>query len=93
MWRFFVVLSLFIVGVKANAGEVNPYDFLSKIVVEVKEKCAEETGMDYLNCWADHSPEKCKGLVYESNKAAWSRCVYSCANASFYSKNFGDCSD
>lgn len=77
----------------ANAGDINPSEYVSEVFYDFQEECADESGMDYLNCWSDHSPEKCKGLVYDRNKAAWMRCVASCANASIYSKTFGDCSE
>ncbi len=68
-------------------------DYLNGVVGTCREECEGERGADLLNCWADYSPEKCKGLIYDVNKTAWKRCVYSCGTANIYSKTFGDCSD
>lgn len=68
-------------------------EFLAEATREFREKCEGEKGVEYLNCRAKHSPEKCKSLVYGKDRTAWSRCVYSCGSAGIISKTFGECSD
>jgi hypothetical protein len=68
-------------------------EFLKKTISNFREKCEGKEGIDYLNCWADYSPKRCKSLVYGKDRSAWSRCVFSCGSAGFYSQTFGDCSD
>lgn len=67
-------------------------EFLQNVTKNFQEKCAGQEGIDFLNCWADYSPKKCKSLVYgQPVNPTWARCVYSCGSAGMYSKTFGDC--
>ncbi len=84
---------MLLISSAVSASDKENKKFLDATIKKFKEECKEEKGMDYLNCWADHSPEKCKSLVYAKDKSAWARCVYSCGSAGIYSKTFGDCSD
>lgn len=88
----FLFFSLLLVSTGSQAIENDNSKFLDDMLDVFTKGCKEEKGIDYLNCWADHSPSRCKSLVYAQRHQAWSRCVYSCGSASFYSKNFGDCS-
>ncbi len=68
-------------------------EYLKEVVKTFKEKCAGQEGINFLNCWADYSPKKCKSLVYgQPVNPTWARCVYSCGSAGTYSKTFGECS-
>lgn len=67
--------------------------FLDETLNKVKVKCKKKEGIDYLNCWANYSPEKCKSFVYSEDRKAWSVCVYSCGSSGIYSRNFGECSN
>lgn len=88
-----VFASILLICTSANAGNDENKEFLNATIKKFKEECKNEKGIDYLNCWSENSPEKCKGLVYGKDRTAWSRCVYSCGSAGFYSKIFGECSD
>jgi hypothetical protein len=68
-------------------------EFLEKTISTFLENCEGKVGIDYLNCWADNSPKKCKSLVYGKDRSAWSRCVFSCGSEGVFSKTFGDCAN
>ncbi len=69
-------------------------EYLNEVVKTFEEMCTGQKGINFLNCWADYSPKKCKGLVYgQPVNPTWARCVYSCGSAGTYSKTFGECSD
>ena len=69
-------------------------EYLKEVVKTFKEKCTDQKGIDFLNCWADYSPKKCKSLVYgQPVNPMWARCVYSCGSAGIYSRTVGECSD
>ena len=89
-----ILLFLFVLlsGAVVYASDDENKEFLQEVIDEFREECEGEEGIDYLNCWADYTPDKCKALVYLKDKAAWRRCVYSCGSAGFFSKNFGECS-
>lgn len=67
--------------------------FFDEVLDKIQSNCDGRLGVDYLNCWSDFSPKKCKGLVFIKDKSSWARCVYSCANAGFFSKWLGECSN
>jgi hypothetical protein len=66
--------------------------YLDSVIKEFQAGCKGKLRMEYRECWRNHSPEKCKSLVYGNNPDAWKYCVYSCGGAGFFSKNFGECS-
>lgn len=84
---------IFLICASANADDDEDRTFLDETVEKIKKECEDEEGVDYLSCWSDYSPKKCKNLVYGKDRTAWSRCVYSCGSAGIYSKIFGECSD
>ena len=89
------------VAPKSTDGYVDPFapvrdpnqEYLKEVVKTFEEKCTGQKGINFLNCWADYSPKKCKSLVYgQPVNPTWARCVYSCGSAGIYSKTFGECS-
>ena len=89
-----ILLALIIVLIAHPPAIANENsNFLDKIIENFTQKCEGKQGIEYLNCWAKYTPKKCKNLVYGKDRMAWKRCVYSCGNASFISKNIGECSD
>lgn len=86
-------LSFILISKPLFADNKENREYLDEVVREFQEECRGRDGFDYLNCWSEHSPKKCKSLVYGQDHMAWSRCVYSCGSAGFYSKTFGECSN
>ena len=84
---------IFSICISAYAGNDENKEFLDATINRFQEECKDKIGIDYLNCWSEYSPERCKSLVYEKDKSAWSRCVYSCGSAGIFSKTFGECSN
>jgi len=94
MKMFAIAIALiFLICASANASKDENTEFLNATIEKFKKECKDEKGIDYLNCWSEYSPKKCKGLVYGKDRMTWSRCVYSCGSAGFYSKTFGECSN
>lgn len=88
------ILWVFALGYSLSAaGSDDGYAFLYEVNQEISENCRGEIGVDYLNCRADYTPERCKGLVYSGNTQGWARCVYSCGLESTFSRTVGDCDD
>jgi hypothetical protein len=87
-------VSMLLICASAEAGNDENKEFFNATMKKFTEECKEKKGIDYANCRAEISPEKCKSLVYSNkDESGWQRCVYSCGSAGIYSKTFGECSD
>lgn len=91
----FIFIGCFLINSLASATEADDKnkDYLDKVISKFTDECKDKSGINYLNCWAEYTPKRCKGLVYGKDRSAWARCVYSCGSASFYTKTFGECSN
>lgn len=88
-----VIALMLLICASANASNDKNKDFLDATIEKFNKECKDEKGIEYLNCWSEYSPKKCKGLVYGKDRMAWSSCVYSCGSAGLYSKSFGECAN
>lgn len=88
-----ILLVTILTSVSVLANENDNKKFLDRTIGKFFENCKGKTGVDYLNCWADNSPKKCKSLVYAKDRRAWKICVYSCGSEGFYSRTIGECSN
>ena len=94
--KVFALAFLFCAALSSAAVTADEKDnkaFLSDTIEKFKSNCKGKVGIDYLDCWADHSPGRCKSLVYGKDRTAWTRCVYSCGSAGIFSRTVGECSD
>lgn len=90
--RSLCLAALIVLPIAAHAQN-SGYELLDEVIRKISEECNRMSADEYLNCKAEYTPEKCKDLVYATDTRAWARCIYSCGNASTYSKAFGACSD
>lgn len=88
----FVSLALIVSSAESFAGTYENKKFLAEVVKEIKKECTGKSGIEYINCKADLSPEKCEALVWSRDTKAWQRCVYSCGSESIFSRTVGECS-
>lgn len=90
----FLLLAVLIVGICYGEDANSNKSFLNNTRNKIREECSSKKGsVEYIKCFHEYTPKKCKSLVYNSDKTAWARCVALCGSESFYSKTLGECSN
>jgi hypothetical protein len=96
---FFVLLLLLGYGAFAHSEDRGKQLF-DEVVGKAKECAAGKSGSEVSNCYIRATPKKCQPHVInllsreekDEARRAWYLCIASCADAGFWSANFGECS-
>ena len=70
----------------------SPEDIYYRNVLDAARECVRGKDHSPVTCWAKASPKKCESLTYDTTeRRSWMLCVRTCADASLWSRNFGEC--